>query len=202
MKPEKFLSSFRICALMLVMTMASCIAEDGSKKASTPNRAAMNPSECVLPELGKLLPAMTANGITPNNFNAPSIAMLSLLSTKAIGTGKSSPTAAISMAPLLPDGGISGSDTCGPIAAFRSVGDGSYTSFIGVRLHPSLDLAVAYPAYGAELAKSEQVIQTPPQNFAAYAENTVSIEDLLRDLSLAPDTLIWNISDLLLVPLE
>lgn len=186
--------------------LAGCLAEDASKPVSTEKAPVLSRSDCVLPDLGVAMPAMAINGITPRVLDAPAITMLALLSTRPDPEGGGAPIAGMSMFPPLPDGGVSTSDTCGAISATEFSQGRIRASFVGLRLNPTLDLATAYPAFGAKLAKSTQVMMTMPMRFMAYEKNGVSLKELAEISSKARSStsrmLIWEIDDLLLVPTE
>ncbi len=163
--------------------------------------------ECQLPELGEAIEALTVEGHTPNRLELPPLYGLVLLSMTVDSYDDGELIFAVDRLPLLPDGGLRPIDLCGPLETQRmrvpAVGDRA--GIIGLRMRPSLDLAAAYPTFGAGLAESSRAVRTKPKTFAAF-KTFPNDEKILRDALLdhpmiESDRNIWTMPGLILLPL-
>jgi len=165
--------------------------------------------ECALPSFGESIPDMETAGQIPRRLDMPAQQILIGLDLMSEGKGENgAANFSARQAPNLPDGGIDAKHICSGMEAQRvtipEMGNRGGSS--SLRLLPALDLAKAYPKFGAQIQKSGRMTRTKPRRFAAFKafENDEAV--LRKALASHPkvnaESFIWTLPGLILVPLK
>jgi len=164
---------------------------------------------CKLPDLGAPIAELTVAAQTPRLLDLPPQNMFVMGDLMSEGKGDDGAgNLSMRALPRLPGNGIEDPHICSSIETQRvKIQDaGTRTGTIGLRLLPEVDLAAAYPSFGASVEKSGRMVRTKPKRFAAF--KTFKNDDAQLRKALADNPMIdekssfWSIPGWTLVPLK
>jgi len=164
---------------------------------------------CKLPELSAPIAELTAIGRTPRLMELPPQKIFVVSDLMSEGKGENGASNfSLRGLPKLPGNGIQDPHICSSLETQRvNVQDaGTRGGTIALRLVPDIDLATAYPIFGASVEKSGRMIQTKAKRFAAF-ETFENDESQLRN-ALAGNSMVdesrsfWTIPGWTFIPLK
>ena len=164
---------------------------------------------CKLPELSVPIAELTVAGRTPLLVELPPQKIFVVSDLMSEGKGENGASNfSLRGLPTLPENGIEDPHICSSLETQRvNIQDaGTRGGTIALRLLPDIDLATAYPKFGASVEKSGRMVQTKTKRFAAFKtfeNDEAQLRKALAGNPMVNDSLsFWTIPGWTFVPLN